>query len=92
MPEDIKPLGKANIKVEDIGKEAVLYSSDQKAIHVLNPTARLIWELCDGDHTIGQMEQEIRRRFAVPDGHDVGADIQRTLEVFAAKDILEKGG
>ena len=92
MPEDLKPLRKANIKIEDIGKEAVLYGNGQKEIHVLNPVARLIWELCDGNHTIQQMEHEIRQRYAIPEGADIAADVQSTLAIFAAKDILEQGG
>ena len=41
------PVRKSGITVKDIGGEILLHSSDDKAIHVLNPTAQLIWELCD---------------------------------------------
>lgn len=90
MLSDLKPVRISGIKIEEIGKEAVLYSSSQKSIHVLNPTARLIWELCDGDHTLSDIEKEIRRRFAVPEDLDVMGDIRRTLAVFAEKEILEQ--
>jgi hypothetical protein len=90
MLSDLKPVRISGIKIEEIGKEAVLYSSNQKSIHVLNPTARLIWELCDGQHTPEDIEKEIRRRFAVSEGFDVMGDIRRTLAVFADKEILEQ--
>ncbi len=87
---DRRPVKKTNLKVEKIGSEAVLYNGDQKAIHVLNPTAQVIWELCDGNYTVEEIEQEIRKRFAVPEGVDVLGDIRQTLIVFAEKDILEQ--
>lgn len=86
----MKPVRKQGIIVQDIGRETLLYNAGGKAIHVLNPTAKLIWELCDGVHTAEDMEQEIRSKFSVVSKHDVSADIQKTLEVFASKGVLEK--
>jgi hypothetical protein len=84
-----KPIRKSGITVKDMGEETFLYSADEEAIHILNPTAQLIWELCDGEHTIVDMEQAIRANFSVPDEHDVTKDIQRTLDVFADKGLLQ---
>ena len=55
-----RPVRKPDITVKDIGGETLLYSAAEEAIHILNPTARLIWELCDGEHTVEDMEQAIR--------------------------------
>ena len=85
-----KPVRKKSVMIQDIGRETLLYSAEGKAIHVLNPTAKLIWELCDGGHTIEEMEQVIRTRFSIPDNHNVAEDIQHTLEVFVTKGIVEK--
>jgi len=86
------PLRKADVKIERIGKEVVLYNSDQKAIHVLNPTAHAIWELCDGSHTVEDIERELKRSFSVPEGTDLIGDIRATIATFAEKNILESGG
>jgi len=75
--------------VQDMGRETLLYSAGGKAIHVLNLTAKLIWELCDGGHTIEEMEQTASTRFSVPDNHSVIEDVKHTLEVFVAKGIVE---
>ena len=32
------------VKVKEVGNNTVLYVIDQKGIHVLNETARFIWE------------------------------------------------
>ena len=86
----MRPIRKPGIIARDLGGETLLYSAEEEAINVLNPTAQLIWELCDGEHTIEDMEQAIRASFSVTDAHDVGADVERTLEVFAGKGLLKK--
>ena len=84
------PVRRQDITARDIGGETLLYSVDEKAIHLLNPTAKLIWDLCDGKHTVEDMERAVRASFSVAEGHDAAADIRRTLEVFANKGLLEK--
>jgi hypothetical protein len=84
-----KPLGKRNVTLKDLGSEFLIYSSEQKAMHVLNPTAHLIWDLCDGEHTISEIEREVQSHFKVPQGMDLKGDIQRTLDVFQSKGLLE---
>jgi len=84
------PIRNPDIVVKDIGGETLLYDTGDEAVHVLNPTAELIWELCDGEHTVEDMEQVIRAAFSVPDEHDVGEDIRLTLETFSGKGLLKK--
>jgi hypothetical protein len=85
-----KPVRKEGIFIQDIGRETLLYSDKEKLIHVLNPTAKLIWELCDGMHTVEDMERTIRESFSLSREHDVMGDIQRTLGVFARKGMVGK--
>ncbi len=85
-----KPVRKEGIFIQDIGRETLLYSDKEKLIHVLNPTAKLIWELCDGIHTVEDMERAIRESFSLSREHDVMGDIQRTLDVFARKGMVGK--
>ena len=84
-----KPLRRQGILSKGLGNEIVIYDKDGKTIHVLNCTAHTIWELCDGSHTLPEMEQIIRARFAIPDGKDdVAADIQCVLTEFAKKGLI----
>lgn len=85
----IRPVRREGIFLQDIGREALLYSVRGKIFHVLNPTARLIWELCDGEHTIEDMEQAIRNRFYLTKKYDVTGDILRVLKFFRSKGLLE---
>lgn len=86
----MKPFRKQNIFVWDIGRETLLYRAEVKAFHLLNPTARFILELCDGEHTVEDMEQEIKLKFSTSHEHDVVGDIQQMIDLFAVQGILEK--
>jgi hypothetical protein len=85
-----KPVRTPGIIVQDVGEETLLYSAEGEAIHVLNPTAKCIWELCDGEHTTAELVQALRARFSIAGGYDVTADVVRTLEAFAAKGLLQE--
>jgi hypothetical protein len=85
----MKPNRNHGITLQDIGKEMILYRKEDKAIHVLNQTARVIWDLCDGLHSLDDIEQALRERFTIPDHHDVAGDVQRTLATFQEKGLLQ---
>jgi len=85
----VKSVHKPGIIAKDIGGETLLYSAEEEAVHVLNPTAKFIWDLCDGEHAVEDMEQAIRESFSLPGEQDVTGDIQQTLELFAAKGLLQ---
>ncbi len=84
----MKPIRKTDVRMKVVGGESVLYRTNEKAVHVLNATAKLIWELCDGKHTETDIEKAIRSNFSVPKNHDVVADVRNTLEGFATKNLL----
>ena len=89
MRDIVKAIHKPGMLVQDLGGEMLLYSAEEKVMHILNPTARRIWELCDGEHTIGDMEQAMRASFAVAEEYDVVGDIRRTLAVFVEKKLMQ---
>ena len=88
----LKPVRNPDIKVQEIGKETLLYSPEGRAVHVLNPTALLIWNCCDGGHTDQDIARAIRESFAIPEGQDVVRDIHKTLQVFADKKLIHYQG
>lgn len=84
----MRPVRKMDILAKDLDGETLLYDDTEEAIHVLNPTAKLVWELCDGEHTVEDIERKIRESFSVAEDYDVMRDIQRTMETFIAKGLL----
>ena len=84
-----KPLHKKNLILKDLGDEFLIYSAEHKEIHVINPTAQLIWNMCDGEHSLSDIEQEIRAHFSISPERDITGDIQSTLNIFRTKGLLE---
>lgn len=96
LPEHPQQLG--GLVVEQAGPETLLYHATGQAagdpslggaIHALNPTARLIWDLCDGAHTVAEIETALRAAFEVPADHDLQTDIHRTLAVLLRNGLLQ---
>lgn len=85
------PIRASNVTVDNVGNETLVYAVEAEAIHVLNRTAKLVWDLCDGTHSVSDMEQIIRTQFSVPPGEDVAGDIENTLEQLANKGLLQNG-
>jgi hypothetical protein len=48
-----------NISEYEVEEEVVLYDPRSDAAHVLNPTAAVVWWLCDGDHKIKDIAREL---------------------------------
>ena len=42
-----------------MGVELLLYPPGGESAHALSPSARIVWELCDGTRTIEQMCDEL---------------------------------
>lgn len=87
----VKPTRKEGLTIQDMGGETMLYNTEEKVVHVLNPTAKFLWELCDGKHTIEDMEQKIRKSFTIPSERNVADDIEQILVAFFNKRILQEG-
>lgn len=83
-----RPLRRDDVMCRDMGTERLLYDAEAEAIHVLNPSALLIWNLCDGNHSVPDMEKELLAAFSVAPGHDVVADIRQTVDTFAKNNLL----
>ncbi|MDH7487840.1 MAG: PqqD family protein [Anaerolineae bacterium] len=83
------PRQSQHLLVTQAGDEIVLHDPRSETVHVLNPTAALVWNLCDGRHTLEDAEQAIRARFAVPSDRDVLADVRDLLAALTERGLLE---
>ena len=64
-----RPVQRRDVWVEPMEAETMLYPASGGAVHVLHASAKLIWDLCDGQHSIEEIEQKLRERFAIPEGN-----------------------
>ena len=44
----------------------VIYQSERDRVHFLNPTAVIVYELCDGKHTVEQIGRFMQQSYSLP--------------------------
>jgi len=71
-----------------IGDDIVVIKDDGLATHVLNKTAAIIWELCDGKHGIDEIAARLYERFDVSP-EEAHADTRETIENLTKAGILK---
>jgi hypothetical protein len=57
-------------------------------VHFLNETAALVWDLCDGRHTVAEIADAVARRYAVPLAR-VRGDVLAILDRMRADSLFE---
>ncbi|MFQ5901388.1 MAG: PqqD family protein [Thermodesulfobacteriota bacterium] len=80
---------KEGIQEQELDRELMLHDPETDQIHVLNETAKVIWGLADGRHTLGEIEQEVKERFSIDDDLDIRRDVERVIEELRGKGMIE---
>jgi len=88
VPPDYMP-GKASEVLElDMGDGIILYNHDSSLVHHLNPSAALLWKLCDGEATVKELATEIAEEYGlVPDS--VLREISGVIAEFDALNLVD---
>ncbi|MEA2014153.1 MAG: hypothetical protein U9N38_02435, partial [Thermodesulfobacteriota bacterium] len=58
---------------KEAGLDLMLYDTEQDEVHVLNPTARLVYDLHKKGRNLTEIEEEMRKNFQADDRHDFHA-------------------
>jgi len=88
IPE--RPLSRDDLIFREIDEEAVIFDPETGSMHSLTKTAALIWKLCDGEHRIDDIVEEILTRFeAWPE--EVREDVEGMVRKFRALGLLKSG-
>jgi hypothetical protein len=90
-PTEPLPVRRDDVTLVDDGHDSLLVISGQTTSHVLNPTARAIWELCDGGTRIDEMVAAICEVFAVSPSA-AASDVERTLATLSVADLIVWSG
>lgn len=60
-----KPLArKDRLAVQSLAEELLVYDLGMHKVHCLNPTAAFIWNSCDGQTTVSELTERLKRKFA----------------------------
>lgn len=60
-----RPRQTGGLQIDEVEDGFVVYQQDRARVHYLNPTARLILELCDGTLTAAQIAGLIEEAFSL---------------------------
>jgi hypothetical protein len=62
-----RPKKSDGLEIDEVEDGFVVYQPDRVRVHYLNPTAKLILELCDGTLTAAQIAGLIAGAFGLPE-------------------------
>ena len=62
----VKPKVRDDLTVVELDGEAVVYDEETAEMHQLNPTATIVFGMCDGSSTVAEMSTEIAVAFEEP--------------------------
>jgi len=76
-----------SVKEKPVGTELSLYVGEHRSIHVLNPTARFIWESLRDPLTFDELLFVMGEAFTI-DAATLQLDLRETLDRFVALGVL----
>jgi hypothetical protein len=86
MMHDDYPKQKPGIKSRDIGGETLLIDGEHS--YAINPPAAFIWALCDGEHSVDDIERAIREDYGLTTERSLHGELVQILIQFSEKDLL----
>ena len=84
----VKPKVRADLAVVEVEGEAIVYDDRGKKLHHLNPTATIVFGLCDGRSTIPELSGDIAEAFGLAP-QDVERQVRALLRQFREQEFLE---
>ena len=82
------PRRREDVLESRVGDELMLQPMGGKQGFWLNGSGRLIWELCDGNRTLEQIERELAESFDDPK-NSLGSDLRATIAQLQEAGVLE---
>jgi hypothetical protein len=87
LPEDSRPKRDDSHKIKRLPCCLYLEDADGKTLIKLNDSSSLIWSLCTGEFSVGEMIDMLEESY--PEAGDViRKDVFRVLDEFLAEDII----
>jgi len=85
------PKRNSNVQIHVLGNETIVHDEHNHRVHVLNETARHIWDHCDGLTARQQVLKELQQMYPDTDPDAVAEDFCRTLDTLASAGIVACG-
>lgn len=86
-PSDPRPLRKGQAWIRRGTDDVAVYNPDDGRLHVLNPSALAIWELCDGATAISEIAEAVAEATGIPLPR-AKADVECAISQFQAVGLV----
>jgi len=73
---------------QELNDELMLYQTDSEKVHVLNPTAREIYDLHQDGNSIPEILAKMQQKFDIEDTQQLCNDIENCITQLKAQKIL----
>jgi uncharacterized metal-binding protein len=87
VPAEYRPAKVSDVLELDMGDGLILFNHDSSLVHHLNPSAALVWQLCDGVASVGQLAKEIAEEYELV-RRDVLDQVAAVIAEFDALDLV----
>ncbi|MFN7964608.1 MAG: PqqD family protein [Acidobacteriota bacterium] len=84
----MRPQARVDLKSVDLESELLIYDERRRLVHLLNSTARRIWQMCDGTHRVDEITSEVTRLFPEQPLSQVQSDVEQALSSMESQDII----
>lgn len=74
--------------VKELASELMLYNQEHDEVHILNTTARCIYQLLKEGRTVPEIEAAMKEAVQLDEHHDLIGDIHTCLEELKGKGLL----
>lgn len=86
--DEKRPVRSSDYMVEELDGETVMYSPVVNKSVQLNESSRLIWELCDGHRTVGEIVSVLTE--AYPEvTEQVSFEVREMIQQFSDEGIID---
>lgn len=82
MPTSDVPVPSTEFTLEQLDNELLLYHPSKTLTVYMNETATLVWQLCDGKRTVGEIVQQLQEAYPEAAG-GMESDVEHALAVFS---------
>jgi coenzyme PQQ synthesis protein D (PqqD) len=88
LPLGYAPRRCGNLLEMDLGDGLIIYDRDRSLMHRLNPSAALVWRMCDGQSSVSELVRDIVKEVG-SSPHDVNAWVGGLLREFSDLGLTE---
>lgn len=82
------PRRRGNLLEMDLGDGLIIYDRDRSLVHRLNPSAALVWRMCEGRSSVSELVQDIVKE--VGSSHrEVNAQVGELLRELSELGLTE---